>query len=207
MGNTQRERRRAARRARRERLADMAARMSAPSAPLSWGPGWAGRCMAAAWFVLAVTFGPRPYQEGLVEPSPGDWLFLAWAALVWSWIFCRLALWRITADRSGVWVRRFWSVKHIPWDVIRRVDLRHDGTLELVGRHPELMAGTFAPLWSRRALRLSGSGEAVADTLTLMAQDSRLRPEADVELALRGRPYALWAPIPLTALVAAQLIP
>ncbi|MET7715645.1 hypothetical protein [Streptomyces sp. NPDC005407] len=76
-----------------------------------------------------------------------------------------------------------------------------------MGRHAELMAGTFAPLWSRRALRLSGSGEAVADTLTLMAQDSRLRPAADVELALRGRPYALWAPIPLTALVAAQLIP
>ncbi len=168
--------------------------MAAPEVPLVWGAGWGGRATAAAWCVVFVVLADQPSGAGLAHPQPGHLISALWSSLVVGWLCSWLALWRITADRDGVYIRRLWSTRFLPWSTISRVEMRHDGQLEFFGPEKEPMAGLFAPPWLSRVVRRSGrGGQAAADTLTAIARHSHLRPTAQAERALIGSELVRWA--------------
>ncbi|WP_073951504.1 PH domain-containing protein [Streptomyces kebangsaanensis] len=187
------ERRRQARRERRARVERLAGTMAAPEVPLVWGAGWGARVTAAVWCVVVVVVADHPAEAGLAHPRPGPLV----SSLVAGWICSWLALWRITADRDGVYIRRLWSTRFLPWSTISRVEMRHDGQLEFFGPGKpgkEPMAGLFSPPWLSRVLRRSdGRGQAAADTLTAMVRHGRLRPTVQAERALIGSGLVRWA--------------
>lgn len=197
-----REQRRRDRRQRDRRLsrADLAAGLEAPSAPLVWGAGWPGRIAAAGAGVLFVVLVDHPPGVSLTHPQPGELLFAVWTSLVAAWLCCRLCLWRITADRDGVYIRRLWTVQHLPWSVIGRVELRNDGLLEFFGAKVEPMAGLFAPPSASRLSGLRGTGVRAADMLTVLVLNADLRPRAQADRTLTGVAFARWA-LPLVVVL------
>ncbi|MCZ9347593.1 PH domain-containing protein, partial [Streptomyces sp. TRM76130] len=84
--------------------------------------------------------------------------FAVWTSLVAGWLCCRLGLWRLTADRDGVHIRRMWTVTFLPWSKIERVELRRDGMLEFVGPTRTPLAGLFLPSWADSPARRRGAG-------------------------------------------------
>lgn len=102
-------------------------------------------------------------------------------------------MWRITADRSGVYLRRMWSTRFIAWSVIGRVEIRRDGLLEFIGPQRAPVAGLFMPPWLARLLRRPGTGGLTADTLTAMARHSHLRPAAQDPRPAGGLAFVRWA--------------
>ncbi|PZH21038.1 hypothetical protein C1I97_00520 [Streptomyces sp. NTH33] len=171
--------------------------MVAPEVPLVWGAGWGARATAAVWCVVFVVLADLPAGASLAHPQPGPLISALWSSLIVGWLCSWLALWRITADRDGVYIRRLWSTRFLSWSTISRVEMRHDGQLEFFGPErpgKEPMVGLFSPPWLSRVVRRSGRrGLAAADTLTAMARHSHLRPTAQAERALIGSGLARWA--------------
>ncbi|MFI2211296.1 PH domain-containing protein [Streptomyces sp. NPDC020141] len=195
-----RERRRAARGEQRIRVERLAATTAAPSEPLVRGATWRARTAAVVAALLFVVTVERPAGAGLAHPRPGDLFFAVWTSLFVAWLLCRLALWRVVADREGIHLRGLWSVRSLPWAAIGRVELRGDGRLDLISREPVAPAGCFAPLWLTRVVRAPGIGGPTADMLTAMAGHGGLRPTAGAGRRERGRGYVRWV-IPLAAVL------
>ncbi|MBQ0826418.1 PH domain-containing protein [Streptomyces tagetis] len=169
------ERARLARRERRARRAELAAVLEAPAAPLTWRAGWRGKALGAVLCLGFVTLSAYPEGASLAEPRPSALVFALWTPFALAWFSCRVGIWRITADRDGVHLRRMWRTRLLSWSEIRHVELRHDGSLEFFGPDtPEPMAGLFAPPWLAR--RTGGTGAEAADLITVMAEHPRLRP-------------------------------
>ncbi|WP_228980248.1 PH domain-containing protein [Streptomyces sp. DH12] len=189
-----------ARRAKRARVALLAASATAPPEPVRWGAGWGGRVCGAVVFAVYVASVHRPEGAGLARPEPGAFLFALWTSLVLAWAVCRLALWRVTADRDGIHVRRMWSTRLLAWPVVGRVDLRHDGVLECFGPRGSTLFGTFAPPWLARLARRDCPGQRAADLLTAMSLHPHLRPTGRVPRRAARAGFARWA-LPLGALV------
>ncbi|GAA3619495.1 PH domain-containing protein [Streptomyces chitinivorans] len=125
-----------------------------------------------------------------------------WAALVWAWLCCRMALWRITADADGVRMRRWLRPRRLPWDRIHTVEHRRDGALEFVAADGErAIAGAFAPPALLRPLRLSATRRRAADRLALMARHPELRPPRAATGREVGLPLLVWSAVPLGLLV------
>ncbi|QOV37034.1 hypothetical protein IM697_00730 [Streptomyces ferrugineus] len=201
------ERRRQELRERSGRVEDLAATMAAPAQPLRWRSGWRGRVVGAVWCVLYVVLVDRPEGAGWAHPEPGALFFAAWTSLVAAWVFCRIALWRITADREGVFVRRMWSTRFLPWSRLGRVELRKDGMLEFLGVEGAPMAGFFQPPWLARITGRPGVGQHTADTLTAMARHGDLRPAARAARPAAGSALARWAvPVAGGLYVAGELL-
>ncbi|MFI1014774.1 hypothetical protein [Streptomyces sp. NPDC020965] len=200
MAGKRQQRHRAERREQRVRVERLAATLSAPSAPVVRGATWRGRTAAIAAAMLFVVTVERPAGASVLHPRPGDLFLAVWMSLFVAWLLCRLALWRVIADREGVYLRRLWSVKLLPWQLISRVELRRDGQLDFIGGGPDLAGGFFAPPWLTRITRRTGTGNAAADTLTAMARHSHLRPTAQVDRRGRGQGYVRWV-IPLAVVL------
>ncbi|MFF8382929.1 hypothetical protein [Streptomyces kanasensis] len=142
----------------------------------------------------------RPVGAGLARPEAGAFLFAVWTSLVLAWVVCRLALWRVTADRDGIHVRRMWSTRFLAWPVVGRVELRHDGLLEFFGPRGSTLAGTFAPPWLSRLTRRDCAGRQAADLLTAMSLHPHLRPAGQVSRRSARAGFVRWA-VPLAVLV------
>lgn len=108
----------------------------------------------------------------------------------------RLA-WRITADRSGVWVTGLRGPRHVPWDDLRLVRRR---SLELKLDWQGGAWAVSAPRWGwlQRRRGLTHPYDALAAELTAMRLDADLRPTGESGAAERGRP--VW---PVAAVLAA----
>ena len=154
-----------------------------------------------------------------------DWLATAFLVqwglwLVWGWFdepgmsMWKLALipllglygavrvpmklaWRVTADRSGVWVTGLRGPRHVPWDDLRFVRRR---SLELKIDWQDGDWAVSAPRWAWLQHRrgFTHPYDALAAELTAMRLDAELRPTGESGAAERGRP--VW---PLTAVLAA----
>lgn len=200
-----REDRRERHRIREQRLAVLAQESLPPDAPPSWHAGWGGRVLAVLWWVQFLWFVVRPVIGTKTENTPGDWIFLFWASLVATWVACRMGMWRVSAGRSGVWIRRFWTVTFLPWQQISRVDMRRDGLLEFFDGHKQPMAGLYGPAWLNRVLGRPDAGQRAADILTIMSRHPHLRPGTDPDRRLRGTPFAVWSPLTLGVIALASL--
>ncbi|MPY30517.1 hypothetical protein FNH09_04085 [Streptomyces adustus] len=114
--------------------------------------------------------------------------------------------WRITADRTGVWLNSLRGTTHIPWDDVRSVR-RQVFELRLRWRGGESWAvSTFSWTWCQRRFGLTHPYDALAAELSAMQADPALRPTGDSEERERGRP--LWPlGVPLAVLwVAGALV-
>ncbi|MET7456713.1 hypothetical protein ABZT03_33485 [Streptomyces sp. NPDC005574] len=106
---------------------------------------------------------------------------------------CRLAVklcWRITADRTGLWLNGLRRPTHIPWDDLRSVRREHfELKLRRSGGDSWAVA---APRWARlqRRCGLTHPYDTAAAELTVLHTDPALRPTGDSEERSRGR--ALW---------------
>ncbi|MFD8737783.1 hypothetical protein ACFV06_23070 [Streptomyces sp. NPDC059618] len=115
--------------------------------------------------------------------------------------------WRITADRTGLWLNGLRRTTHVPWDDFRSAR-RED--LELKLRWSEGGAWTVsAPRWARLQRRrgVPHPYDALAAEVTAMHTDRALRPTGDSEERERGRPlWPLAVPFVLAWLAAAVTV-
>lgn len=141
------------------------------------------------------------------DPQPGAVFFAVWTSLVAGWLCCRLGLWRLTADRDGVHIRRMWTVTFLPWSRIERVELRRDGSLEFVGPTRAPLAGLFPPSWADGPTRRRGAGSRAAQALTRMARSADTRPTARAGRAATGSAFAFRAvPLAIALCLAAEYL-
>ncbi|MGW1727723.1 hypothetical protein ACWCQK_33020 [Streptomyces sp. NPDC002306] len=116
--------------------------------------------------------------------------------------------WRITADRTGLWLNGLRGTTHIPWDDVRSVRTEYF-ELKLRWRGGESWR-VSAPRWARfqRRRGVTHPYDALAAEISAMHTDPALRPVGDSEERGRGRPLwplaALFLLLWLTAVVLGQ---
>jgi len=112
--------------------------------------------------------------------------------------------WRITADRTGIWLNRLRAPRHIPWDELRAAR-RESFELQLRVRDGDNWA-VAAPRWAwwQRRRGLIHPYDALAAELSAMISDPALRPTGESEVGERGRqlwPFAVLLGLAWTALL------
>ncbi|MEV6509327.1 hypothetical protein [Streptomyces sp. NPDC051642] len=115
--------------------------------------------------------------------------------------------WRITADRTGVWLNRLRAPRHIPWDDLRAAR-RESFELQLRVRDGDdwSMAAPRWP-WLQRRRGLTHPYDALAAELSAMIADPALRPTGESEVGERGRqlwPFAVLLALAWTVLLATR---
>lgn len=115
--------------------------------------------------------------------------------------------WRITADRTGIWLNRLRAPRHIPWDDLRAAR-RESFELQLRVRDGDdwSMAAPRWP-WLQRRRQLAHPYDALAAELAAMIADPALRPTGESEVGERGRqlwPFALLLGLAWTVLLATR---
>ncbi|NEC91460.1 hypothetical protein [Streptomyces sp. SID12501] len=160
-----------------------------------WRAGWLD------WLatVLVVLWCLWPVRNWFDDPDLATWKLVSlpvYGLLGAVVVPMRLA-WRVTADRSGIWISGLRRPQHVPWDDLRFVRRR---SLELRIDWQDGVWSVSAPRWGRlqRRLGLTHPYDALAAELTAMRLDAELRPTGESDAAQQGRP--LW---PLTAVLAA----
>ncbi|MFD9191032.1 hypothetical protein ACFWCA_22735 [Streptomyces phaeochromogenes] len=111
--------------------------------------------------------------------------------------------WRITADRSGLWVTGLRGPRHVPWDDFRSVR-RQSFELKLRWRGDNWSVAAPRWAWFERRQGLVHPYDALAAELTAMRADPALRPTGESTAPERGRP--LWPLVLLLGLVWAAVL-
>ncbi|WP_326759595.1 hypothetical protein OHB35_20695 [Streptomyces phaeochromogenes] len=111
--------------------------------------------------------------------------------------------WRITADRSGLWVTGLRGPRHVPWDDFRSVR-RQSFELKLRWRGDNWSVAAPRWAWFERRQGLVHPYDALAAELTAMRTDPALRPTGESTAPERGRP--LWPLVVLLGLVWAAVL-
>ncbi|KND30667.1 hypothetical protein [Streptomyces stelliscabiei] len=148
-----------------------------------WRAGWADWTAALLTVVVVVAVGL--YPEGLPRYVVG-----ALVGLVGVLTLPRLLAWRITADRTGLWLSDWRRTRHIEWDDLTTV--RCAGPVLTVDSRQE----SFTPWsvrserwrWLERRLRLVHPYERTAAEITAMWREPALRPAGEYP----GRGMPLW---------------
>ncbi|MGY1498013.1 hypothetical protein ACW4TU_15670 [Streptomyces sp. QTS52] len=163
-----------------------------------WRAGWLD------WLgtVLPVLWGLWLALDWIYEPGHSTWqlVFLLLLGLFGAANVSMKLAWRVTADRSGIWINGLRGTRHVPWDDLRFVRRR---SLELKIDWQDGAWSVFAPRWGRLQRRrgLTHPYDALAAELTAMRLDADLRPTGESDATERGRP--LW---PLAAVLAAAWV-
>ncbi|MGI3227915.1 hypothetical protein ACRJ4B_33040 [Streptomyces sp. GTA36] len=111
--------------------------------------------------------------------------------------------WRITADRSGLWVTGLRGPRHVPWDDFRSVR-RQSFELKLRWRGDNWSVAAPRWAWFERRQGLVHPYDALAAELTAMRTDPALRPTGESTAPERGRP--LWPLVLVLGLVWAAVL-
>ncbi|MEV2231453.1 hypothetical protein AB0H69_23130 [Streptomyces phaeochromogenes] len=111
--------------------------------------------------------------------------------------------WRITADRSGLWVTGLRGPRHVPWDDFRSVR-RQSFELKLRWRGDNWSVAAPRWAWFERRQGVVHPYDALAAELTAMRTDPALRPTGESTAPERGRP--LWPLVLLLGLVWAAVL-
>ncbi|MFF7261207.1 hypothetical protein ACFZCL_13105 [Streptomyces sp. NPDC008159] len=149
----------------------------------------AGRLDRAVCLVVVLWAALMVLSEG------GGWRYVPGVLLgfVGVLLLPRMAAWRITADRDGLWFNGLRGVRHIAWDHLMTVRCE-GGELKLDSRRPRFGSAwtAHAPRWGRleRRFGLVHPYERTAAEITAMWQDPALRPTETSGERERGR--ALW---------------
>ncbi|MFE1781857.1 hypothetical protein ACFW9F_04515 [Streptomyces sp. NPDC059506] len=171
----------------REAADRAAAAMPPGTHPVRWGPERHTRYLA----LLPLT-GAGFLVANIVRRLASDgfgWhlaqVLLLPAALTAAALFLG---WRVTADRSGLWLTGAWKVEHLPWKDLRAVT-HIDGSLEAHrtdGSHWRL-ADIGIP-WLDRRLRRDSSHARAAAEINAMRDHPHLRPTEESPPLDHGMP-------------------
>ncbi len=172
-----------------------------PAPVRRWRAGWLDWVAAA----LLVQWGVWLTWAGFTEAELPSWkLVLAVALGLYGAARVPVKLaWRITADRSGLWVTGLRGPRHIPWDDIRSVR-RRSFELKLRWRGDDWSVAAPRWAWFERRRGLVHPYDALAAELSAMREDPALRPTGESTTPERGRP--LWPLAVVLALVWAAVL-
>ncbi|MFI0977848.1 hypothetical protein ACH4SP_12690 [Streptomyces sp. NPDC021093] len=151
---------------------------------LSWSAGPVSRTAG----VLALLFEAAAVWSFFGdERTLRSWLMLLMLPFALTWLATALN-WRVTADRSGLWVAGGWRVKQLPWAEIEKVEYADDS---LVFRGPDGARTSVRPTgWARldrRTAKGHVAGRAAEEIRTMLA-DPELRPTEHSTPADQGMP-------------------
>ncbi|MEU6806369.1 hypothetical protein [Streptomyces neyagawaensis] len=171
---------------RRAAAADGITERLASGAVRRWRAGWLDRsvCLVVVLWAALMVLG-----------EVGGWRYVPGVLLGFIGVLLlpRMAAWRITADRDGLWFNGLRGVRHIEWDHLMTVRCE-GGELKLDSRRPRFGSAwtAHAPRWGRleRRFGLVHPYERTAAEITAMWQDPALRPTKVSGARERGR--ALW---------------
>lgn len=166
---------------------------SSTTGSVSWSAGPVSRVIGV--FLLLTEIG---VVWSFLDGERGVRVWLALVLLPFSLGFVATALnWRITADRSGLWIAGGWRVKQLLWADIEKVEYDNDG---IRFRGPKgVRAGVHPTGWAaldRRTAKGHVAAEA-AEAIRAMLADPGLRPTEDSTTAEQGMPLG-----PVLALLA-----
>ncbi|MDC2945771.1 hypothetical protein [Streptomyces heilongjiangensis] len=131
----------------------------------------------------------------LVLGEDGGWRYVpgVFLGLVGALLLPRMAAWRITADRDGLWFNGMRGVRHTEWDHLMTVRCE-GGELKVDSRRFGFGSAwtAHAPRWGRLERRFGVvlPYERTAAEITAMWRDPALRPTDTSDERARGR--ALW---------------
>jgi hypothetical protein len=166
-----------------------------------WRAGWLDWVAA----VLLVQWGVWLFWASFTESDMPLWK-LAVVGVLGLYGAVRVPVklaWRITADRSGLWVTGLRGPRHVPWDDIRSVR-RRSFELKLRWRGDDWSVAAPRWAWFERRQGLIHPYDALAAELTAMRTDPALRPTGESTAPERGRP--LWPLALVLALVWAAVL-
>jgi hypothetical protein len=165
---------------------------SATGSP-SWSAGPVSRVMGV--FLLLVEIG---VVWSFLDGERGLRVWLALLLLPFSLGYIATALnWRITADRSGLWIASGWRVRQLLWADIEKVEYDNDS---IRFRGPQgARAGVHPTGWAKLDARTAKGHVAAeaAEAIRAMLADPGLRPTEDSTPAEQGMPLG-----PVIALLA-----
>ncbi|MBV1935462.1 hypothetical protein KUF83_02645 [Streptomyces sp. BV286] len=172
-----------------------------PAPVRRWRAGWLDWVAAA----LLVQWGGWLAWSGITGSELSLWkLALVVALGLYGAVRVPVKLaWRITADRSGLWVTGLGGPRHVPWDDIRSVR-RRSFELKLRWRDDDWSVAAPRWAWFERRQGLVHPYDAMAAELSAMRTDPALRPTGESTVPERGRP--LWPLAVVLALVWAALL-
>ncbi|BCL28115.1 hypothetical protein ACFFS2_11855 [Streptomyces aurantiacus] len=172
-----------------------------PAPVRRWRAGWLDWVAA----VLLVQWGGWLTWAGFTEAGLPSWkLGLVVALGIYGAVRVPVKLaWRITADRSGLWVTGLRGPRHVPWDDIRSVR-RRSFELKLRWRDDDWSVAAPRWAWFERRRGLVHPYDALAAELSAMRRDPALRPTGESTAPERGR--ALWPLALVLALVWATVL-
>ncbi|MEV0735476.1 hypothetical protein AB0I51_05800 [Streptomyces sp. NPDC050549] len=167
--------------------------------PVRWGPGVFTRCSA----VLGAVFVAAVIKFALDEVRAGT---LGWHVLpLLGLAFAPGGLadflnWRVTADRSGLWLAGAYKVRHLTWEELRAVAYT-GGVLEIRRVDGKTWAPSLGWPWMERRLRVRPSYVRAVEEISAMHAHPELRPTEESQPRDRGLPlgpvlavlYVLWA--------------
>ena len=186
-----------AREAQSRQLEEQARELAGTQPPVAvrrWHAGWLDRLAAA----LLVAWGIWLCWSWFTEPGTAAWK-LALVVILGVYGAVRVPVklaWRITADRSGLWVTGLRGPQHVPWEDLRSVR-RQRFELKLRWRGDNWAVAAPHWGWLERTRGLVHPYDALAAELSAMRTDPALRPTGESTAPERGRP--LW---PLTVVLA-----
>ncbi|WP_216591028.1 hypothetical protein [Streptomyces brasiliscabiei] len=161
-----------------------------PVAVRRWRAGWAD--WSSALLMIVATAAVGLYPDGLKQYVLGGLI-----GIFGILTLPQLLAWRITADRSGLWLRGWRRSGHITWDDLMTV--RCAGAVLTVDSRrasfPTWSVRSERWRWLERKLRLVHPYERTAAEITAMWEDPALRPEGE----RAGRELPLW---PLSVVLA-----
>ncbi|MCQ9132697.1 hypothetical protein [Streptomyces hilarionis] len=149
-----------------------------------WRAGWAD------WLLVA----PAALFLALLctDPSWRGSLYGLAAPLIAALIAPRRLLWRITADRDGLWFNGLWGVRRLAWEDVRAVEYE-GGRLRIRATRASFddwRVVSFRWPWLERRLGVPHPYERTAAEITVLWRDPATRPAGQADERLRGR--ALW---------------
>jgi hypothetical protein len=158
--------------------------------------------------VVAVAALVKGVCDDVAGGSVGWAMLLLLGLLYLPGVLANFLNWRITADRSGLWLTGPWKVRHVPWDELRAaVYTRNGGVVELHRTAGETWAlPSLGWPWMERMLRIRPSYVRAVEEITAMQAHPELRPTEESPVRDHGLPLGPVMVLLLACWTAAVLI-
>ncbi|MEU5974844.1 hypothetical protein [Streptomyces sp. NPDC047315] len=173
------------RRPRRRPVHEVAEAMRPTAAPRSWAADGGSRGVGV--FLLLVQ------GFALAQVLDGDWTWYKVVALFGLPYFMTMVStalnWRLTADRSGVWVAGGWRVRQVRWEQVTGVRHAHDGIeISVSGGRKEIELLPVSAGWLQRRFGKGSAAAEASEALRAMVHYPELRPTEDADARGQGAP-------------------